>query len=229
MRARDMVSAFSLPLIFLITLYFYTRNPVVYRPPNSISKMHSGQNLNIVFFGDSITSGYGEKNNYVYLFRMRLKNTSAFDHTKVFNEGFPGERTADGLLRIDSDVISNKPDLVYILFGGNDLKDRVPLSEFENNLRQMVKRIQDGAHSEIVLMTLPIFDIPLTKNAIKQYNEVIRRVAKDMNIGCLDIYKTYDKQIGWFGSASDYYQTDHIHPNQKGHQLIYQDIWQTLE
>jgi len=229
MRARDILIAFSLPFILLFVLYFYARGPQVYRPEKSIARMHGGQNLTIVFLGNSITAGYGEQKNYFYQFRMILKGTTAFDRTRVINAGVPGNTSADGLVRLDTDVISQKPDLVYIEFGGNDLRNRVPLSEFENNMRSMVRRIQASGHPDIILMTLPVFDIPLTKKVLEQYNQVIRKVAKETGVGCLDIYKTFKKEIGWTGSASTYMQDDHIHPNEQGHKLIFQQIWRTLE
>ena len=196
MRIRDVVIAFSIPLILLSLLYYYARGPQVYRPEKSIKRMHGGQNLTIVFFGDSITSGYGEPNNYVYQFRMRLKGTTAFDRTRIINAGVPGNTAADGLARLNSDVLSQKPDLVYIAFGGNDLKDRVPLSDFEKNLRTMVEKIQQSSHADIILMTTPVFDIPLTSRAVNEYNDVIRKVAKETGVGCLDIYKFWKKKIG---------------------------------
>ena len=229
MRVRDMLIAFSIPLIMFFVLYHYARGPQVYHPENAMKRFHGGQNLSIIFFGNSITSGYGEPNNFVYQFRLGLKRTTAFDRTVVFNAGIPGNTSADGVARLDSDVISQKPDLVYIEFGGNDLLHHIPLSDFETNMRTMVQRIKDTAHSEIILMTMPVFDVPLTKSAVQQYNDVIRKVAKETNVGCLDIYKTYKDTIGWTGSASEYMQDDHIHPNQKGHKLIFEQIMLTLE
>ncbi len=229
MRVRDVLILLSIPVLLLIGLYYLEQGPQVYHPKNTILKMHSGVNSVIVFFGDSITAGYGEDSNFVYQFRIGLKNTTAFDHTRIFNVGVPGNTMADGLARVDSDVISHSPDLVFIEFGANDLKDRVPLSEFEDNLRTTIRRIQVTTHAEIILMTLPIFDIPLVKGAEEQYNDVIRNVAKDTGVGCLDIYKAYKKEIGWNGSASQFLQEDHIHPNEKGHEIIFKQIWLTVE
>ena len=229
MRIRDYIFALSIPILFVIFLYYYAKEPDIYSPPLTMHKLKSGQSLTIVFFGDSITAGYGVDSSYVYLFRLRLKSTSAFDRTKVVNAGVPGNTAADGLARLDSDVLSQKPDLVYLAFGGNDLKARVPLSEFENILRKMVRRLQSETHSEVIMLTTPVFDIPLISKTTRQYNDVIRKVAKEENVGLLDINKTWKKAIGWRGSAGDYMQDDHIHPNNKGYHLIYVEICRTLE
>jgi acyl-CoA thioesterase-1 len=229
MRARDLLIAFLVPLILLFTLYYYGRGPQAYRPEKAVKLMHAGQNLTIVFFGDSITSGFGESNNYVYQFRIRLKGTTAFDRTKIFNEGIPGNTAADGLARVEQSVISHRPNLIYIAFGGNDMKNNIPISQFEGNLREIVRKIQASTTADIILMTTPVFDIPFSKGRVKPFNKSIRKIAKETGVGCIDIYKRYKKEIGWFGSSSEFMQSDHIHPNQKGHQLIFQEIWRTLE
>ncbi len=229
MKIRWYVFAFFLPIIFLTLLYLSARGPVYDHPTAFLAKMRGGQHLCIVFLGDSITAGQGEENNYVFQFRKYLKNTTAFDRTQVFNSGIPGDTAAGGLNRLDSTVLNHRPDLVLIAFGGNDLKNKVPVAEFESQLKAMVSKIKSQSKADVILMTTPVFAVPLSEKAIRPYNQAIERVAKETSVSFLDIHKRWAKEIGWFGSSEGFMQDDHIHPNEKGHQLIFQEIAKSLE
>jgi lysophospholipase L1-like esterase len=229
MKARWLVLAFIIPFALLWLLYGVALGPRMDHPVAFQAKMRGGQHLTIVFFGDSITAGQGEEDNYVMLFRKYLKNTSAFDRTLIINAGVPGDTAAGGLNRLEANVINNKPDLVFVAFGGNDLLQKVPVSDFETRLRTMVQKIKDQNHADIVLMTTPMFAVPLSEKAVKPYNKAIRKVAEETHVCFLDIHKRWAKEAGWFGSSEDFMQSDRIHPNARGHRLIFEEICKSLE
>jgi lysophospholipase L1-like esterase len=65
----------------------------------------------VVFLGDSITEGWGE----------RL--TTAFPGVKVANRGISGDTTRGVLLRLQDDVLVLNPKAVVLLIGTNDLEE----------------------------------------------------------------------------------------------------------
>ncbi len=100
----------------------------------------------LVCFGDSLTQGVGAGpgEDFPSLLAAALP-------IPVVNAGVAGETTADGLRRLERDVLSRDPRLVVVFFGGNDFLRRVPREETRRNLEAMVERIQ-GAGAMVVLV-----------------------------------------------------------------------------
>jgi lysophospholipase L1-like esterase len=96
----------------------------------------------IVALGDSLTAGVGassEDKDYIRLLEQRL-------NIRIENKGVIGDTTHDALLRLDADVLKEKPDIVLVLLGSNDYLKGVPQKETFDNLRTITERIeQSGA------------------------------------------------------------------------------------
>ena len=89
----------------------------------------SGTGENIYILGDSITAGFGLKQEQAYPYLLSQKI-----NLPVVNRGVSGDRTADGLARLSEDVLVEKPWLVIVALGGNDFLKKVPKTETEQNL-----------------------------------------------------------------------------------------------
>lgn len=91
----------------------------------------------LVCFGDSLTQGVGAGpgEDFPSLLAAALP-------IPVVNAGVAGETTADGLRRLERDVLSQNPRLVVVFFGGNDFLRRVPREQIRRNLEVVVERIQ---------------------------------------------------------------------------------------
>jgi len=100
----------------------------------------------LVCFGDSLTQGVGAGpgEDFPSLLAATLP-------IPVVNAGVAGETTADGLRRLERDVLSQDPRLVLVFFGGNDFLRRVPREQIRRNLEVMAERIQ-GAGAMVVLV-----------------------------------------------------------------------------
>lgn len=100
----------------------------------------------LVCFGDSLTQGVGAGpgEDFPSLLAAALP-------IPVVNAGVAGETTADGLRRLERDVLSREPRLVLVFFGGNDFLRRVPPEQIRRNLEEMVERIQ-GARAMVALV-----------------------------------------------------------------------------
>jgi lysophospholipase L1-like esterase/dienelactone hydrolase len=86
----------------------------------------------VVFFGDSITQGWGslEKD---------------FPNTKVANRGISGDTTRGLRCRVQEDVIAVKPKAVSILIGTNDLDQGGEPEVVVENLKAIVGELQKAS------------------------------------------------------------------------------------
>lgn len=88
--------------------------------PNVAEKLKNGAEVNVVFLGGSITVGASSPNGYVTFVGKWLKEHYPNAKINVVNSGISGTGSDFGNRRFDRDVLSKKPDLVFIEFCVND-------------------------------------------------------------------------------------------------------------
>ena len=91
-------------------------------------------NLDIIFFGDSLTFGYGvpKENSWVYKTARKLQ-------LKYINKGKNGDTTSAMLARYNNDVLCYKPSAVFIMGGTNDLLCGRNVDYIIDNIEIMIK------------------------------------------------------------------------------------------
>lgn len=155
----------------------------------------------IICFGDSLTFGTGSSPGMDYPSQL-----SRLIGMPVLNAGRPGDMTGDALERLERDVLSLSPGIVFITLGGNDLKNRGSRHEAFDNLKKIIGRIQDkGALVVVGGIDVPLFD----RGFPGEYVRVCRET------GAVLIPDIYDGILGRGELMSD-----PIHPNDRGYQII---------
>ncbi|MEZ0295701.1 MAG: SGNH/GDSL hydrolase family protein [Candidatus Methylacidiphilales bacterium] len=196
-------------------------------------------NARYVAIGDSITqSGF-------YLPYIDLYYITRFPQNKVkmFNAGINGDTAEGGLKRHSWDVAPHGPTVASIAFGMNDVgrdcyaagKDgaevekrrRGCLESYENNLRNLVARLQDDKVS-VVLLTPTIFDnvapvagahLPGLNEALAECAQIVRKIGAETGCPVVDFYGpmlsvTEKRQAA--DPAFTMIGTDRVHPTQLG-------------
>lgn len=100
----------------------------------------------ILAFGDSLTFGTGATPGESYpavLGRLIAR--------RVVGDGVPGDTTAGGLTRLTGALDENKPQLLILCMGGNDLLQRLDEATTITNLRAMIKLATDRGISVVLL------------------------------------------------------------------------------
>ena len=100
----------------------------------------------IVAFGDSLTYGTGVPPHQSYPAVL-----AQLTGRRVVNAGVPGEVSADGLRRLRSVVERERPDLVVLCHGGNDILRRKDRSALEHNIREMVAYLHEEGVAAVLL------------------------------------------------------------------------------
>ncbi|HWT81731.1 MAG TPA: GDSL-type esterase/lipase family protein [Candidatus Methylomirabilis sp.] len=155
----------------------------------------------VVFFGDSITQGYGVRPEDSFPSLVAKELGVAF-----VNAGNAGDTTAAGLARIERDVSIHQPRLTVVEFGGNDFLHRLPRDETLNNLDAMVKTLVSRGMMVVVLEV----NVALVGDP---YVEGYRAVARRHGAVLIE-----DVMQGILGNPD--LKVDGIHPNALGHRLI---------
>lgn len=140
----------------------------------------------------------------------------------VYNAGFSGDQTKEGMARFQEEVLDVKPRFVTIMFGINDalLKDngqpQISKEEFKDNLTNMVAKLR-AREIKVVLMTnTPVvektyYDLVLKngrnipplytsksglRNWINSYNDIIRQVANEQAVPLVDTHNILVEKAG---------------------------------
>jgi acyl-CoA thioesterase I len=101
-------------------------------PIAALATPAAAQPLQVLVFGDSLSSGYElpEQQGFPSVLRRRLHADGY--NVIVWNGSVPGDTSGDGLARIAT-ALQYNPDLVIVEFGGNDMLDSVdPRVTFSN-------------------------------------------------------------------------------------------------
>jgi acyl-CoA thioesterase-1 len=163
------------------------------------------QGVAVVAFGDSLTSGYQMAAGESY-----PEQLSARIGRPILNRGVSGDSTAEGLARLERDVLGENPRIVIVALGANDMLRRQPIDPAFANLRAIVDRIQ--ARGALVVL--------LGVDGPRMYGDWdgrYRQLARET--GCVLVPDLLDGVIG--DPALMY---DQVHPNAKGYAKIAERI-----
>ena len=162
--------------------------------------------------GDSITEGYGVEKERAF---PALLEKSLGSGWKIINSGISGSTSASAPNRINW-VLKAKPDAVMIALGGNDGLRGLPPEALEKSLSLAIEAAQKaGAKVFLAGMLAPP---NMGESYSKKFKAVYPRIAKKYKIPLFPFLLE--------GVAGD--QTlnlnDGIHPNEKGHVVIANNI-----
>ncbi len=190
----------------------------------TLEDLKNGCDVTIVAFGDSITAGYAVRRGFPSFWKEMLVRKYPEAKIEMINSGVSGDTTMDGLARLDWSVLSYEPDLVTINFGINDCVLRLGLEEFEMNLVEMVRRIRAGPGSEILLLSSQPLETPPYDGLVLDYYQAIERVAREMDVGFVDVYEAWMRQVRRGTPLGSLVLSGLDHPNEAGYRIIAEEL-----
>jgi acyl-CoA thioesterase-1 len=175
----------------------------------------------IIFLGDSLTAGLGldVKDNFPSRIQERLDEKGlAFE---VVNAGVSGDTSAGGLRRLEWAMADGQPRVLVVALGGNDGLRGLPPEQLEANLAAIIEQGQARGLSVILagMEAPPNFGSDYTA----RFRAVYPTLAKRYHVPLIPFLLE--------GVAGDpaFNQSDGIHPNQRGAQVVADLVWRTLE
>jgi lysophospholipase L1-like esterase len=203
--------------------------PATFSPgwSHTLSLLGSGKPIKILLLGDSITD-FGGDHSYGYFLGQKIKATWGNDCT-VANCGIGGHTVRGGLIILPRSLRTMPdPDLVFILFGGNDtkavgLKPGFDQEVFKTELEQMIDRVRiaTGGQADICLLSGVA---RLAHPAAGPSTGVIEKVAPGIQEAAAERKTAYvDSLASYLQLTPDQqkqYYRDTIHQQPAGHEYI---------
>lgn len=176
----------------------------------------------ILFFGNSLTAGYGLEPEESFPSLIQLKIDSLNLPYKVINAGLSGETTAGGKARI-SWLLKQKIDVFVLELGANDGLRGIPVAETSENLQSIVDQVK--AKYPDVKMVMAGMEVPPNMGAkySADFREIFKKIAEKNNMILIPFL--LDK----VGGVENLNQSDGIHPTAEGQQILADNVWNVLK
>lgn len=179
-------------------------------------------------FGDSITEGYGVKENFVSILAERIRKSCPSMDLKVVNAGASGDNSMDGLNRLDRDVLLHDPDLVTVNFGVNDAFSGITTDQFKENLRKIIHRVAASGCKRIILLSCEAIPDGWVERQVLPYWDAMRETAASEGCVYADAHGHWLKEVMAGRSENDLIIPGDMHPNEEGHRIIAESVWETI-
>lgn len=195
-------------------------------------------------FGASSTWGAWDLEKGGWVNRLRLwvdkKNRASTEgefYWEVYNLGVSGDTTADVLVRFKAELTAREAGAVIISIGDNDTvydqspgKPRLTEDQFASNIEEMLA-LATAATDKVVVLGLKqvteakVQPVPWNTQAnyrnasIQAYDQRLKKIAKEHGM----------YYVPMFDLLADDDLADGLHPNEQGHEKIFQRVKGFLE
>jgi acyl-CoA thioesterase I len=180
----------------------------------------SDETPRVVFLGDSLTAGLGvgPEEAYPAVIQQRLR-ASGHPHV-VVNAGVSGDTSAGGLRRLEWSL-KGRVEVLVVALGANDALRGLSPGDLEANLGTII----DRARGRGVAVLLAGMEAPPNFGAAytRQFRSVYPALAKRYDVPLVPFL------LAGVAGVPALNQSDGIHPNPRGHQIIADLVWRHLE
>lgn len=245
---KNFLIAIILLAIFATGLYFYFAYANIY------NKIHSGgldmpdkqyyymfnpnldNKIKYAAIGDSLTAGVGVtdyKDSYPYEIAQRLSDNNKAVTLEDFS--LLGARTEDIVRELLNPAIKDQPNLITLLIGVNDVRERTSDADFKKNYEYIVDELTSKTSAKINLISIPLIGsdklyMPPYRDYFKErtnaLNKIIKNIATEHKLNYIDI-TTQTEKI--FEHDGPYYSVDSFHPSALGYKTLTQIIYDHLD
>nr|WP_298683800.1 arylesterase [uncultured Dongia sp.] len=176
--------------------------------------------VRILAFGDSLMAGYGlpEGDGFVPQLQQALEKMGR--EVTVINGGLSGDTTAGGLSRLDW-MLADKPDVVILELGANDMLRGLNPDEARANLDATIQRIKESGAKVLLAGMLA------SRNMGADYQERFDAIYPDL--AATHAVPLYPFFLEGVAAKPELNQQDGLHPTKDGIAVIVGNILPYVE
>ena len=177
----------------------------------------------MVFFGDSLTAGYGLDNpladSYPGVIQQKIEAAHLPWH--VINAGLSGETSAGGLRRIDW-VLRQPVDIFFLALGANDGLRGIDPAVTAKNLGEIIDHVRAKYPAARIVVAGMQMPRSMGDAYTKDYDAVFAQVAAEKHATLVPFL------LAGVGGHPELNQADGIHPNPAGARIVAENVWKVL-
>ena len=176
----------------------------------------------IVFFGNSLTAGYGLSPSEAFPAIIQKRIDSLGLPYQVVNAGVSGETSSGGKTRIDW-ILQQPVDIFVLELGANDGLRGTLLSETKKNLQDIIDKVK--AKYPATKLVFAGMEIPpnMGQEYTTEFRNIYTELAKKNSMTLIPFL------LEGVGGEPALNQADGIHPTAEGHLIVAENVWKQLE
>lgn len=207
-----------------------------------ISAFRMMQKKKVIFFGDSITQAGVAPHGYITLLQQMLAKDGKDNAFDLIGAGVGGNKVYDLYFRLEDDVLSKKPDIVFIYVGINDVWHKRSFGtgtdpdKFEKFYNKIIDKLQ-AAGAKVIICTPTVIGekkgfVNELDGDLNKYSEIIRGIAKNKNTGLIDLHKAILEYINANNPddiSKGVLTSDGVHMNDTGNEFLAKQFYQYIK
>jgi len=179
---------------------------------------------NILFFGDSLTAGYGlgsaDTESFPALIQQKI-NTENYNYL-IINAGVSGDTSAGGLSRIDY-WLSQPVDVFVLELGINDALRGIAPQATEKSLQAIITKVKTkypGVKMALMGMEIPIL---IQAGFAEQFIAIYRQLAASNQMAFVPFF------LKGVAGVARLNMRDRLHPTAEGYRIIADNVWPVIK
>jgi lysophospholipase L1-like esterase len=208
----------------------------------AVTAMVHKKPVRVVFFGDSITQQGAQPGGYIVRMQEALQKAGRGSDFELIGAGIGGNKVYDLYLRMDEDVLAQKPDVVVIWIGVNDVWHKASsgtgtdADKFEKFYTAIINKLLDK-HIKVILCTPAVIGertdfTNMQDGDLNAYSQIIRNLAQKFRCGLIDLrenFHNYELKNNPSNKESGILTRDRVHLNDAGNQLVADKMLEALD
>ena len=177
----------------------------------------------ILFFGNSLTAGYGLEPSQAFPALIQQRLDSLGYAYRTVNAGLSGETTASGKTRLDW-VLERQPVDVFVLeLGANDGLRGIEPTETQRNLEAIIKQVRTENPDVKIVLAGMMVPPNMGNEYTDRFQKIFPEVAEAQDVALIPFL------LQDVAGEPDLNQADGIHPTVAGQKIVADNVWKVLE
>ena len=172
--------------------------------------------IKIMLYGDSLMAGYGLSQNENLSSVLSSKFNLGESKVQIINASVSGNTSSNGLARLDWSL-EDKPNIVILCLGANDMLRGLDPKLTKQNLNHMIeKMVQNGSKVILAGMRSPE---SMGKNYQQKFDLIYQELAEEHDV----IFMPF--LLEGVALEKDYLQSDYKNPNALGVNIMASNLY----
>lgn len=176
----------------------------------------------LVFFGDSLTAGYGVDPDEAFPALIERRIAAAGLDWRVVRAGLSGDTTAGGLRRIEW-VLRQPVDMIVLELGANDGLRGLKTEVTRDNLQRTIDRIRARYPKAVIVLAGMRVPTNLGPDYTSAFAAIYPELAARNHLALIPFL------LEGVGGHPDLNQGDGIHPTAEGHAKVADNVWKVIQ
>jgi acyl-CoA thioesterase-1 len=178
----------------------------------------------ILFFGDSLTAGYGltspDNESFPALIQQKI-DVEKLPY-RTINAGVSGDTSSGGLARLERWLV-NPIDIFVLELGLNDFLRGLPASATYHNLDKILAKVSKKyPECKLAIMGMEIPEF-IAASRIDEFRGIFRKLAETYNASLVPFF------LDGVAGRSHLNMKDGIHPSSRGYVVIADNVWPKIK